>query len=174
MPDNGVRISLDQNFSQIAAEIHKQFEGQDAASVIRLDAKGLFVSNSAKNPGHNAKSAKLPRVLQSLPRSPARSLALSIDLEYGNLMVGEQKLSEYVLNSLLHPKDSPQLDKDAFIDLENRVLIGKTLAYNIAVRNDDKATTLLLDHRDCVTNKTDPIDSRQQQGQIQTGPRSQS
>lgn len=145
-------IPLDQNFSQIVLQAHALLDTHGENATVCFDGVSLFVrdnaEHSAGNAEHSARNVDIASqspLIRSTHSIPVQSLAHAIDREYGDLMAGDYKLSEYALMHLQRPNNRFELTKEALVELENRVLIGVNLAYNTAVRNEDKLTMVRLD-----------------------------
>ncbi len=146
MTDN-TRIDASQNFSEIAAQLHEQFEKEGAGAGVRLDGKGLYVKGKSE---FVDKHIGLPGQLKARHEkfhNAAQSLSDAIDREYQGVLVDGKTMSEYVFGDMLSDGGIHRLDEEALFNLEFKLQEGLKEAYAEALTSGDQRTVELLDDR---------------------------
>ncbi len=144
-------VSKGLSFTETAKQLHTLFAKEGSSGAIRLKdgefhVKGKFGLSSELWDKHVGSEDQL-KIRHDKFHNAAQELSDAIDREYGDLMVGDKKMSEYVLGDFLQSDGIHRLTEADLTTLENKVLTGLNIAYDTAVSKGDSATMDLLSDR---------------------------
>lgn len=146
MSGNG-RIDANWSFTEIARELHGQFEKEGTGGGIRFDGKNLYVKGNSEFWDKYIGTRNQLKIRHNKFNNAVQALADALDREHSGMMVGNQSMGEYVFGNMLEDGGIHRLDEQDLIDLEHKVLMGLEIALTNARASGDQHTVELLKDR---------------------------
>ena len=125
-----MRIDASQDFSQIAKDLHAQFQKSGGKGGIRRDGQGLYVKNNSEFWDKHVGTGTQLMVRHAKFQSAAQSLKDALNREYAALSINGKSMGDAVLGHFLTSTEFQRLDEAALTAIEQKVqeTLGEALA----------------------------------------------